>query len=353
MNTPVNVGILGYGLVSASRTFHVPLVMFEPRLHLSIVSTLLPDEAKQMIPEVPITTDANEVINDPSIDVIVVALPNTLHYKFAKQALEAGKHVIVEKPLCITSAEIRELMELAHSKGLLLTQFHNRRWDAGFLTVKKLITNQTCGETRLLEMNYDRWAPEVTTGWRDSTELGSGTVYDLGVHLFDQTLSLFGRPLTLSAELGSQRPGSQATDYFNITLGYAEHNVVLRSSMLASLPAPRYRLIGTAGNYVKHGVDMQAGQLNDGMLPNNPTYGLDTSEEYGILHDGIHSQPLPTERGAYDTFYRQLAAHLIDNGEPPAPLHDAHDIVALVEATYRSAAEKRTLTGDEIGYYSV
>ena len=353
MKNHVNVGILGYGLVSAARTFHVPLVSFEDRLHLKSIATLLPDEAHQMVENVHITTDSDEVINDPDIDLVVVALPNSLHYRYARQALEAGKHVVVEKPLCVTADEIEELIELARTHELTITQFHNRRWDAGFLTVQKLLNDKTCGDTRLLEMNYDRWAPEVSSGWRDHTAKGSGMLYDLGVHLLDQTICLFGYPLSVTASLQSHRPNSNAVDYFNVRLAYDEHEVVLRSSMLASLPAPRYRLIGAHGNYVKNGVDMQAGQLNDGMLPDNPNYGLDTTEEYGILHTGKFAQPLPTERGTYQTFYHKLAAHLLDGTPMPVPPSDAHAIVTLVEAAQRSHEEQRTIISSEMKFLTI
>lgn len=350
MKNCVNVGILGYGLVSAARTFHVPLVNYEERMQLKSIATLLPDEAHQLVKGVHITTDSDEVINDPNIDLIIVALPNTLHYKFAKQALEAGKHVVVEKPLCVNASEIKELMQLARTHNRTLTQFHNRRWDAGFLTVQKLITEAACGETRLLEMNYDRWAPEVSSGWRDHDEKGSGMLYDLGVHLFDQTICLFGSPLSVTADLHSHRPQSKAVDYFNVRLEYPHHEVILRSSMLASLPAPRYRLVGTKGNYVKNGVDMQASQLNNGMLPDDPAYGHDAPAEYGTLHDGETSTTLPTERGAYETFYHQLASHLLDGTEPAVPPSDALTIVALVEAALLSHEQRRTVMASEISF---
>lgn len=346
-----NVGIIGYGPNSAARTFHVPLIGYEPALKVKTISTLLPEETKAMVPNANVTTEPNDIFSDDEIDMVVVATPNIFHRDYAEKALQAGKHVVVEKPLAITSKEIAALIALAKQKDRILMQFHNRRWDGGFLTVQQLIKDGACGDIKLLEMNYDRWVPTVSEGWRDTAAAGSGVLYDLGLHLLDQTLALFGRPIAVQATIANQRPGATVDDYFVLNLAYPDHQVVLRATMLATEPAPRYRLVGTKANYVKYGIDRQALQLNEGILPNDPTWGRDDTKDYGLFNTGENeARPHPTERGAYQMFYHHLAGALAGKNNPPVDARDAHDVVALIEAAFRSNREKRTIGKADINY---
>jgi scyllo-inositol 2-dehydrogenase (NADP+) len=274
---PFGVGIIGFGPKTAARTFHLPLVMAEPRLKLRVVSSRLPAErVRSMLPvEVELSDNPARVIEDPGVGLVVVALPNMYHYELAKQALMAGKHVVVEKPLCITVREVDELMELAKRNQVLLSQFHNRRWDGGALTVKKMLDEGRCGKIVSYESYYDRWVPTVEPSWREEVRLGAGALYDLGIHLLDQTFALFGRPQAVTATIRVLRAGGKADDYFHLILDYGDMQAVLGASLLAASPGPRHKLSGTGGAYVKYGVDYQAIMLNDGLRPGDAGWGED------------------------------------------------------------------------------
>lgn len=347
------VGIVGYGPNSASQTFHVPLIGAEPRFTLEVVSTLMPDVVRPLLPGINVVTEVDDVINNSAVQLVVVATPNAWHYEYAKRALEAGKHVVVEKPLCITAKEIDELIALAKSKDLILSQFHNRRWDAGFLTVQKLIADRHCGELAVYEANYDRWAPEVPANWREEKKPGAGALFDLGVHLLDQTIALFGRPQAVSATIKCQRDGAAVDDYFSLELDYGRMQAVLGASFLAASPGPRYKLSGTKGAYVKAGAaiqDPQAGMLTSGMKPGDPGWGEDRPEDYGYFTDGQTRETIPTVPGSYQSFYSGLADAILHDKQPPVPVEDARDIVAIIEAAFRSETEGRRIPAAEIGF---
>lgn len=347
------VGVVGYGPNSASQTFHVPLIGAEPRFTLEAVSTLMPEVVKPLLPGINVVTEVDDVINNPHVELVVIATPNAWHYQYAKQALAAGKHVVVEKPLCITVKETDELIALAKSKNLILTQFHNRRWDAGFLTVQKLIAENRCGELAVYEANYDRWAPEVPVNWREEKKPGAGALFDLGVHLLDQTLALFGRPEAVTATIRAQRDGAAVDDYFSLQLDYGRLQAVLRASFLAASPGPRYKLSGSRGAYVKAGAaiqDPQAGMLAAGQRPGEPGWGEDRPEDYGFFTDGQTRETIPTVPGSYQSFYAGLADAILEDSQPPVPVEDARDILAIIEAAFRSESEGRRIPAAEIGF---
>jgi scyllo-inositol 2-dehydrogenase (NADP+) len=349
------VGIIGYGPRTAARTFHVPLVGVEPRLKLRAVSARAPEAARTLLSDqdVAVAATPEEIIAHPDVDLAVIALPNALHYDVAKRALEADKHVVVEKPLADTTAQVDELMALAADRGLVLSQFHNRRWDGGFLTVKKLLTDRRLGHPTSYEANYDRWEPQAPQGWRTGRAIGAGVLKDLGVHLIDQTLDLFGRPQAVTATIRTQRKSPEADeyladDYFALWLDYGRMQVKLGANLLAATPGPRYKIGGTLGMYTKFGIDYQAASLNHGWLPGDPGWGEDRPAEYGRFSDGTHEMPVVTELGSYQEFYRGIAAAIFDGTALPAPVEDARDTMAIIEAAIRSDAEGRRITSDEI-----
>jgi len=207
----IHVGLVGYGMSGA--VFHAPLIRHVKGLKLAAVVSSNPEKVKRDHPEVEVLSSLEELLARKDISLIVITTPNILHYPFAKAAITAGKHVIVEKPFTVTSEEAGELIDLARKQGVLLSVYHNRRWDNDFLTVRRLVESGCLGELVLYEVHYDRYRPKVRDRWRERDLPGSGTLYDLGSHLIDQALVLFGSPRTVWADLGAQRPGAQTVDY--------------------------------------------------------------------------------------------------------------------------------------------
>jgi predicted dehydrogenase len=239
MSDTIRVGLIGYGY--ASKTFHAPLISGTPGMELAAVSSS--DEAKVKVdwPGVKVVSEPKHLFNDPSIDLIVIPTPNDTHFPLAKAALEAGKHVVVDKPFTVTLSQARELDALARSLGRLLSVFHNRRWDSDFLTVKALIAEGTLGEVTFFESHFDRYRPEVRNRWREQGGPGSGIWYDLAPHLLDQAVNLFGLPVSLTVDLAQLRPGAQSTDYFHAVLNYPQRRELRQVRTRSAGRAPEKR----------------------------------------------------------------------------------------------------------------
>lgn len=350
MKEQLQVGLIGYGF--AGRTFHAPVITSVPGLQLAKVVERSSDQAKERYPSVEIVRDAKALYADPDIDFVVVTTPSTDHFSFARDALLAGKHVVVEKPFTVTTAEADELIALAKEQGKLISVFHNRRWDGDFLTVRRILESGRLGRLVSAELRWDRYNPQASPGrWRDSELLGAGVFYDLGVHFFDQALSLFGKPLTIRADVWTQREGAIADDAFDVTLGYADGlRVRLQASLVAKQPGPRYRLNGTAGSFVKHGEDPQENALKAGLTPITPGWGADPEANWGTLEtveDGIRfSGRIETLPGAYQDYFRNIYEAINGIAELEVKPEDARTAIRLIELGLQSSREGRTIEVD-------
>lgn len=251
MAEKIRVGLVGYGY--AGKTFHAPLIAGTPGLELAAVASSDAGKVHADWPSMAVVGDAQALFADPALDLIVIPTPNDTHFPLAQQALAAGKHVVVDKPFTVTLSQAQALQQQAQQSGLLLSVFHNRRWDSDFLTLKALLNEGALGEVAYFESHFDRYRPQVRQRWREQGGVGSGIWYDLGPHLLDQALQLFGKPDRLFVDLGELRPGAQAVDYFHALLSYGNRRVVLHASMLAAAESPRYVVHGTRGSYVKYG----------------------------------------------------------------------------------------------------
>jgi predicted dehydrogenase len=341
---PIPVALLGYGVAGAA--FHAPLIAAEPRLRLTAIVTR--DEQRRAAaaaahPEAALLSSADEVWERAGeLGLVVVATPNRTHVPLARGALAAGLPVVVDKPLAATADEARALAAEADAAGLLLAVFQNRRWDGDLLTARRLIEAGELGRVLRFESRFERWRPEIKEGWReraDAKEAG-GVLYDLGSHLIDQALVLFGPVSDVYAERDARRPGAVVDDDAFVALrhvsGVRSH---LWMSAVAAELGPRLRVLGERAAYVKHGLDVQEAALRDGGATDRAGWGEEPEARWGVVGAGEDWRTEPTERGAYPAFYAGVASALLDGAPSPVPLGEVVAALEVLDAARRSAAE--------------
>ncbi|MDE1937447.1 MAG: oxidoreductase [Alphaproteobacteria bacterium] len=335
MTQTLNVALIGYGV--AGRCFHAPLIISVEGLRLAAVVSRQTDKVRADHPEAAVLATPDEAFADCSIDVVVVAATNDVHFDLAARALDHGKHVVVDKPFTVTSAEARELIRRAKDAGRILSVFHNRRWDSDYLTVKRLIAEGELGEIVYFESHFDRYRPKSTGNWREQSGPASGLWFDLAPHLADQALRLFGRPHALFADFAILRDGVTATDYFHVLLRYEKLRVVLTANFLA--PADDLNLIvhGTRASYIKRGFDSQEAVLRAGGSPGGPQWGVDQRDGVLRLADGTE-RTVPSERGDYTQYYAGVRDAILGTGLLPVTPEEALDVMDILECGERSAA---------------
>ncbi|MFG6070801.1 oxidoreductase [Enterobacter ludwigii] len=343
MSDSIRVGLIGYGY--ASKTFHAPLIAGTPGMALAAVSSSNATKVHADWPSVPVVSEPKHLFNDPNIDLIVIPTPNDTHFPLAKAALEAGKHVIVDKPFTVTLSQARELDALAKSFGRVLSVFHNRRWDSDFLTVKALLNEGTLGEILFFESHFDRFRPQVRNRWREQAGPGSGIWYDLAPHLLDQAVNLFGLPVSMTVDLAQLRPGAQTTDYFHAVLSYPQRRIVLHGTMVAAAESARYILHGTRGSYVKFGLDPQEERLKNGERLPQEDWGYDMRDGVVTRVEGEErvEETLLTIPGNYPAYYAAIRDALNGTGDNPVPASQAIQIMELIELGIESAKHRATL----------
>ena len=339
MSEDLSVGIAGYGLAGA--VFHAPLVAATPGLRMAAIVTGNAERAAQAArdhPDARVVGSVEEMLA-AGLDVVVVTTPNRHHVPVALAALEAGAAVVVDKPMAATAADARRLADEARRRHLLLTVFHNRRWDGDFLTVRRLRDEGRLGEVVRFESRFERWRPELAAGaWRElgSPEEAGGVLFDLGSHLVDQAIELFGPPASVYAEVAARRPDARVDDDVFVAL---EHPGGVRShlwaSAVAGAPGPRFRVLGLGAAYLKEGLDPQEAALRAGGRPGDPDWGRDELD--GRLVAGNAVATVPTERGACEAFYAALVAAVRDGAPPPVSAEDGVRVVEILEAARRSA----------------
>ncbi|HEC5279079.1 TPA: oxidoreductase [Enterobacter cloacae] len=343
MSDSIRVGLIGYGY--ASKTFHAPLIAGTPGMALAAVSSSDATKVHADWPTVPVVSEPKHLFNDPNIDLIVIPTPNDTHFPLAKAALEAGKHVVVDKPFTVTLSQARELDALAKSLGRLLSVFHNRRWDSDFLTVKALLSEGTLGEITFFESHFDRFRPQVRNRWREQAGPGSGIWYDLAPHLLDQAVNLFGLPVSMTVDLAQLRPGAQTIDYFHSILSYPQRRIVLHGTMVAAAESARYIIHGTRGSYVKFGLDPQEDRLKNGERLPQEDWGYDMRDGVVTKVEGetLVEETLLTSPGNYPAYYAAVRDALNGTGENPVPASQAIQIMELIELGIESAKHRATL----------
>ncbi len=336
----MSAGIIGFGL--AGRHFHTPLLSAAGIAIRAVVSSQH-DVVGGVLPDARICGSTGELLDRNDIDLVVIATPNDLHADQARAALLARKHVVVDKPLCLRAAQADELIALAAAQRRMLAVFQNRRWDGDFLTIKQLIETGRLGTLNAFHARWDRFRPSVADRWREQAIEGSGVLYDLGAHLIDQALCLFGLPDWIQADVFVQRPGAVANDGFEILLGQGATRITLGVSSLIADGGPRYHVHGTRGSFVKSGLDVQEPQLRSGMRASDTTFGIEPETQWGTLTDGASGrrEVIASERGQWTEFYAQVRTCIEQDAAPPVSATDGREVIRMIEAAMESSASGR------------
>ncbi|HMF63091.1 MAG TPA: Gfo/Idh/MocA family oxidoreductase [Edaphobacter sp.] len=349
----INTAVIGFGL--AGRVFHAPFVSAVPGLRLDAIVQRRGDEAAKAYPGVRILRSFDEVLKDAAVQLVVVGTPNETHFPLARQALLAGKHVVIDKPFAATSAEAKELGDIAGERGLVLAPFHNRRWDGDFLTVRKLIEREALGRLVTFESHFDRFRPMPRENtWKEAGDLANGMLFDLGPHLVDQALALFGAPQGITASVRKDRDQTAIEDAFDITLEYPRLRAHCRASMLACDAAPRFLLHGTKGSFKKFGLDPQEPALDGGakvprmgegdwLAEDESAWGTLTVAPVPAEPGTLVKTPVKTEIGDYRGYYANVRDAINGVGKLAATPEDGYRVIRLLEMARESSAEGCTL----------
>jgi predicted dehydrogenase len=331
---PIRVGLIGYGF--AGKTFHAPLIGAVPGLSLVAVCSRDPAKVLADLPQVEVLADPLGLATSDNIDLVVIAAPNDSHVPLTRAALGAHKHVVVDKPFTLNLADARELAALADGQQRMLSVFHNRRWDSDFLSVQQAIAGGVIGSVVHFESHFDRFRPEVRARWREGLGPGSGVWFDLGPHLVDQAIQLFGVPDRVLASLALQRDGALSDDWAHVVLEYPGRRVILHAGMLAAGGVPRFLVHGTLGSLVKRKPDPQEAQLLAGMKPRAQGWGVDPDAM--VLYDGSGGERhIPSLTGDQSKFYVGIDAALRAGAPNPVPPMQAIAVVAVIEAALLAA----------------
>ncbi|RBL93975.1 Gfo/Idh/MocA family oxidoreductase [Chitinophaga flava] len=346
MSKVIKTGICSFGM--SGQVFHAPFIHVNPGFEFTAVVERSKNLAKQRYPNVKVYTTVDDMLADKELELIVVNTPNYTHFDYVKAALEAGKNVIVEKPFTVNTEEAKTLIELAASKKLLLSVYHNRRYDSDFKIVRKVINDGLLGDILEAEIHYDRFKEELSYKKHKEQALpGTGSLYDLGSHLIDQALQLFGFPQAVWADIRIIRQESVVDDYFELVLYYNNLRVRLKCSYLIREALPSYQLHGRKGSFIKTKSDIQEAQLQRGLFPNSPDWGAEAPHEWGLLHteiDGkVVKQFLPSTNGNYMEYYQGIYEALANNAPNPVNPRDAENVIRIIETAFQSSKEGKVI----------
>jgi predicted dehydrogenase len=337
----IGVGLIGYGL--GGRAFHAPYVAVTPGMALRAVVSRDPGKVHADLPGMTVVPSVEALLAQPGIDLVIVSSPDEFHAEHALAALRAGKHVLIDKPFATTLADARAVAAEAKRGSSLLTVFHNRRWDADFLTLQRLIAKQALGRIIQFESHFDRWRPAPAAVWKEARSGGSWL--DLGPHLVDQALCLFGKPRGITLDLATFRPDAPAPDYFHAVLIYDGLRAILHSSKLAADHSLRFVVHGDRGSWTKHGLDPQEAAAIAGAPPGGGDWGLDPVSGVVTSRDDLEeARVVPNMNGDYPRFWRELAAAIRGEGPNPVPADEALAVMEVLDAGLRSANLARTIT---------
>lgn len=343
---PINTALCSFGM--SGYVFHAPFIEVHPAFNLYGVWERTKNNAQAKYPNIKTFRTLEEMLADQNIELVVVNTPSVTHYDFAKQAINSGKNVVVEKPFTATVEQAEELILLAKEKNVALSVYHNRRYDSDFKTVKKILDEGWLGNIVEAEIHYDRYDPGLSYKLHKEIPTAAvGSIYDLGSHLIDQALVLFGMPNAVFADLDTYRPNSKVGDYFDIKLFYSTHRVILKSSYYVREALPGNIMNGTKGTFIKSKADIQEAELQAGKIPGSKDWGAEPDKEKGLLHtekDGkIIREQVPTLNGDYMEYYEGIYQALRNNGLVPVTGTEGMDVIRVIEAALKSNREKKVI----------
>lgn len=342
----INTALVSFGM--SGKVFHAPFIAANPNFNLVGSWERSSKNIEAAYPGTKSYNSYEELLADDSIELVIVNSPNDTHFTYAKSALLAGKHVVVEKAFTITAKEAEELDLLANSKSLKLAVYHNRRYDADFLTLQKLITDGEIGPLQDVQISFERYRTTLSPKkHKESVSPGAGLLYDLGPHLVDQAILLSGLPIAVFADIRITRKVSIIDDYFTLILYYPSHRITLTSGMFFMTEGPGYKVYGTKGCFIKNRSDVQEAELIAGKLPNSPNWGTEAIEDYGVLYTDMNGiithKVIPSIPGNYGLFYDKMADAILNNGPLPTTAAEGANIIRVLEAARNSAFNKRVV----------
>lgn len=342
----IDVGLVGFGF--AGRVFHAPIIAAVPGLRLRAIVQRSGVDAASLYPETTVVKSVEKLLAIEELKLIVIATPNTSHYGLAKQCLLAGKDVVVDKPFTTNYQEAVELVEFAKQYRRLLTVFQNRRCDGDFRTIRKLVEEQRLGRIVLYESHFDRYRLQQRPGaWREKAEPGSGVLFDLGAHLIDQAMVLFGRPTAITADVRIERDGAVVDDGFDVLLHYPKMRALLRASMIAIAPELRFLIRGEKAAFVKNGLDPQEEALKVGEIPRDDSWGRETRDKWGTLYysdnEAIIAETVQTLSGDYRLFYANVRDAILGNASIDVTHEQMLDAMHALELALESSRQRCTL----------
>ena len=346
----IKTGLAGYGM--AAKVMHAPFLKVSGQYEVTSVLERHKNDSQEIFPSAKIVRSFEELLLQ-DIDLVVITTPNETHFPFAEQALLKGKHVVLEKPFTVKSKEARKLIEIAKSQKRIVSVYQNRRYVADFITIKEILSKKLLGEIHEFEAHFDRYRPELKAGaWREESGLGNGIFYDLGSHLIDQALYLFGLPRAIMADIRLQRLNAKVDDCFDVRLDFGFLRVTLKASMLVREPGPRYMIHGTKGSFIKYGEDPQEALLKQGILPVSSGWGSESEEQFGLLHTDIDDQDTtmkyPSLPGNFGLYYINLYQALVNDAELKEKPEHGYNTVRLIELAFESSKAKATIPCTEL-----
>lgn len=343
---PIVTAICSFGM--SGQVFHGPALKILPQFKIHKILERNHRISEKYYPQATIVKDFDKILHDPVVELVVVNTPDYLHFEMAKMAMEAGKHVVVEKPFVKNSEDAVKLIEIAKRNDVLMTVYQNRRLDGGFLTAQKILENKLLGRVVEFECHYDRYRNFIQEGsWKEDGDERTGVLFNLGSHVVDQALVLFGKPLAVTAHLSVLRTGGRTTDQFNIRLHYAGFEAILRCSYLVRELGPQFIIHGTEGSFIKKGTDPQEEMLKVNRYPDEPGWGKEPQSDWGKLNtsvNGVHFEGLvETIPGNYSHFYSNLYDAIREGAPLMVKPEEALMTIRVLETCLLSNSERRTI----------